>query len=403
MDYMESLKYIAGAGIGVLLTLLALRFFRKDITKQLVQEAQAQKQEDIKRIIQDVEKSFGDLSGKALSNNSTEFLKLANQVLSKQTELGGKELENKKQLIDQTLEMIKQEMEKVEKLMSDLEKDRIQKFGEVSKHLETTAKATQELQRTTEELRNALKSPQERGLWGQKIAEDILRSVGFIEGIHYLKEKTQDTNSKRPDFTFLLPQNIKLNMDAKFPYNNYLKYFESQNILEKENYKKDFFKDVKKRIREVTTRDYINPEEKTLDYVLVFIPIEHIYSFIHENDNSILDEAMNNKVILCSPFTLYAILSVIRQAIDCFNLERTADNILSLLGEFNKNWQLYTKSFKSIGEKIEQLRKEYENFTTTRTRQLDKPLKQIEELRRQKGIEPASLIETEEEDLVSSS
>ncbi len=395
------MEYITGAVIGILLTILAFWFFKKNIkniAKELIEETQTKKEEDLNKIIKDMGKSFGDLSGKALSNNSTEFLKLANQALSKQTELGEKDLEGKKQLIDQTLEAMKKEMVNIEKLMSDLEKDRIQKFGEVSKQLESTAKSTQDLQRTTEELRNALKSSQERGLWGQKIAEDILRLVGFIEDIHYKKETVLDTVSTRPDFTFLLPQNLKLNMDAKFPYTNYLKYFESQNVSEKESYKKDFFKDVKKRIKEVTTRDYINPEERTLDYVLVFIPIEHIYAFIHENDSSILDEAMNNKVILCSPFTLYAILSVIRQAIDSFNLERTTDEILSLLGTFNKNWTLYIKSFKSIGDKIDQLKKEYESITTTRTRQLDKPLKQIEELRQQKGIE---LIESEEEDLVS--
>lgn len=390
---------------GVLLTLFLINLFKKDSTtvvKQIAAEVEAQKQSELKIIVSTIEKSFGDMSTKALSSNSTEFIKLANETLSKQSELGEKDLENKKKLIEKTLEGMNKELEKVEKLMTDLEKDRIHKFGEISKQLETTAKSTAELQKTTEELRGALKSSQERGRWGQRIAEDILRTIGFIEGINYLKEKTLDTSSTRPDFTFLLPQNIKLNMDAKFPYDNYLKYFESQSLQEKDVYKKEFFKDVKKRIKEVTTRDYINPEERTLDYVLVFIPIEHIYSFIHENENSMLDEAMKSKVILCSPFTLYAILSVIRQAVDSFNLERTTDEILSLLGTFNKNWDSYTKSFKSIGDKIEQLRKEYENITTTRTRQLDKPLKQIEALKEQKGIQDTTFAKSDEDDSINS-
>jgi DNA recombination protein RmuC len=216
-----------------------------------------------------------------------------------------------------------------------------------------------------------------------------------VEGINYRKQKVLETVSTRPDYTFLLPQDLKVNMDVKFPLDNYLRYFEAESETDKKTYKDQFLKDVRKRIKEVTTRDYINPAENTVDYVIVFIPNEQVYAFINENDISILDEALKNKVILCSPFTLYAILAVIRRAVDNFNLEKTADQILSLLGAFNKQWAAFLHSLKKMGKKIEEAREEFNALTSTRRKQLEGPLRQIEDLRKQKGIPEASPIEGE--------
>jgi DNA recombination protein RmuC len=116
----------------------------------------------------------------------------------------------------------------------------------------------------------------------------------------------------------------------------------------------------------------------------MFIPNEQVYSFINEADTTIMDEALKQKVILCSPFTLYAVLAVIRQAAENFNLERTASEMLRLLGEFSKQWQAYKEKFKSMGDKLDSARKEYDLLVTTRSNMLEKPLKKIDELRRQK-------------------
>ncbi|MBU0549628.1 MAG: DNA recombination protein RmuC, partial [Candidatus Omnitrophica bacterium] len=127
--------------------------------------------------------------------------------------------------------------------------------------------------------------------------------------------------------------------------------------------------------------DYINPAANTVDYVILFIPNEQIYAFINESDSSILDEALRNKVILCSPLTLYAILAVIRQAVDNFNLEKTAGQILQLLGTFNKQWGLFIESMDKMGKRIDDARSEFDALVSTRRNQLERPLRQIEQLR----------------------
>jgi DNA recombination protein RmuC len=119
----------------------------------------------------------------------------------------------------------------------------------------------------------------------------------------------------------------------------------------------------------------------------MFIPNEQVYSFINEADRTIMDEALKQKVVLCSPFTLYAVLSVIRQAIENFNLERTASEILNLLSEFSKQWDVYKEKFRIMGERLDAAKKEYDILVTTRGNMLEKPLKKIEEIRKQKAMD----------------
>lgn len=354
------------------------------LRKKFMHEATLKNEKVMEDITKKLEGVFATLSINALASNSKQFLQLAHEKLQSASALGEKDLEGKKELIDQTLGDMKQELEKVEKLMNDLEKDRVDKFAQLATNLDRMTKGVSELEETTQHLKTALASTKSRGQWGERMAEDVLRLAGFIEGINYAKQKAQGVG--RPDYTFFLPQGLKVNMDVKFPLDNYLRFFDAASDLEKENYKAQFLRDVKQRIKEVTSRDYIDPEQKTVDYVIVFIPNEQVYAFINESDRTILDEAMRQKVIFCSPLTLYAILAVIRQAMDNFNLERTAHKILDILGAFEKQYQTFCLSLEKMGARIEDAKKEYESLTTTRKNQLDRQLKKIEELRQEKGI-----------------
>lgn len=381
--------FIGGVLFGVAVAYIVYTVRKKEakeLARELVSETESQKVQDLEVLISKIKDSFGSLSLDALSKNTEEFLKLANETLSKQTQTGEKELEGKKKLIDQTLEAMKEDLQSVQHLVTRLEKDREQKFGELASQLKLTTEQTRKLQETAGHLKTALASTKVRGQWGERMAEDVLRLAGFVEGINYIKQKAMETVSTRPDYTFLLPQDLKVNMDVKFPLDNYLRYLETNAESDKDAYKNQFLKDVKNRIKEVTSRDYINPAENTVDYVIVFIPNEQVYAFINENDSTLMDDALKNKVILCSPITLYAILAVIRQAVDNFNLEKTAAQIMSLLGAFHKQWNNFVGSMERMGKRIEDAQKEYYTLTSTRRNQLERSLRKIEDLRSRTGI-----------------
>jgi len=390
---MDWLSIFIGICIGFVLGLLVSIVLRlqqaktaKELAEELFHESEAQRKTHIDAILENIKASFGNLSFDALSKSTEEFLKLAKSRLESEREISLKELDGKKGLIDQQLQQMTSKLENVSTVIKELEKDRVEKFGQLTSHLNTATQQTTALMQTTNQLREALASTKVRGQWGERMAEDVLQLAGFIENVNYLKEKTIEGAGSRPDFTFFLPGNLKLNMDVKFPLTNYIKFLETDVEPEKVKFRSDFLKDVKARIKEVTSREYINPEQNTVDYVLLFIPNEQVYSFIHEQDSSILDEGLKNRVIFCSPITLFAVLAVIRQSVSNFALERTANEILSLFGVFKKHWDEFLKKLDVLGKRIEDTQKEYESLATTRRRQLERPLNKIDDLREQKGI-----------------
>ena len=377
--------FVLGLAVAFALRLIHART-GKDLAEELFRESEAQRKANIEAIIENMKASFGSLSLDALAKSTEEFMKLARAKLESEREVSAKELEAKKGLIDQQLQRMTTELENVSKLMKELEKDRVEKFGELTSQLKSTSEQTAALMQTANTLREALASTRARGQWGERMAEDVLRLAGFIENINYLKQKAIEGTGARPDFTFLLPRNLKLNMDVKFPLDNYIRFLEANSDSDKAKFRNDFLRDVKARIKEVTNREYINPEQNTVDYVLLFIPNEQVYAFIHEQDSSILDEGIKNRVIFCSPITLFAVLAVIRQAVDNFALEQTSNEILSLFGGFKRQWDEFLKKLELLGKRISDTQKEYEALTTTRRRQLERPLNKIESLRTQRGL-----------------
>ena len=394
------LALLAGFALG-LGAALVLRIIHgktaRQLAAELYEEGEKQRMSSMDTVLGALKASFGSLSLDALQKSTEEFLKLAKSRLETEREASAQELESKKSLIDQQLVSMGKELQKVSLLVQDLEKDRVEKFGELSNQLKTAGQQTAALMETTNTLREALSSTQIRGQWGERMAEDVLRLAGFIEGVNYVKQKTVSEVGTRPDFTFLLPRDLKLNMDVKFPLDNYIRFLETESELEKNKFRSDFLRDVKARIKEITTRDYINPQQNTLDYVLLFIPNEQVYGFIHEADSTVLDSSIRQKVVPCSPLTLFAVLAVIRQAIDNFALEQTSTEILSLLGAFKKQWGNFAKKMELLGKRIGDSQKEYEALMTTRRRQLERPLNRIEELRESRQVLPAGLEEGKEE------
>jgi len=372
-------------------------------SKARLEESRKHLKEEIERfqaMESKLSETFKALSLDALSKNSDEFLKLAEKALEAKTSEGKKELESKKELIDQNIEAIGKTLSEVQKRIEDVGRTSGEKFSEVTTLIKKHEDVTSKLKETTERLSHALASPKKRGEWGERMAEDIIRLVGMVEGINYMKQKTLESSSGRPDYTFFLPNNLKINMDVKFPVDNYMHYLNAEAEHDRKRFRDELLKNTKVMIKQVTTRDYINPSENTIDFVIIFIPNEQVFSFINESDTTIMDEALKQKVILCSPFTLYAVLAVIRQAVENFNLEKTASEILKLLGEFSKQWNAYKEKFMLMGERLDAAKKEYDTLITTRTNMLERPLKKIEDLRGQKAIDLEEQLKLDEAPLL---
>jgi len=248
----------------------------------------------------------------------------------------GERVEGMSGKFDSGLSNMGGELQQLRDLVNLLQKERAEQYGKIDARLSETQKTQSLLDESTRLLRQALASPGTRGQWGERMAEDVLRAAGMQEGIQYLKQSTLESG-KRPDFTFLLPKNGRLHMDVKFPAQNYLAYLEAESPAEAERLCKQFLSDVRKHVKSLRKRGYAAGDSQ-MDCVLLFIANESIYGFIHSNDPDLFDDAMSQKIVLCSPTTLYMTLGVIRHAMDTFALQQRTSEILDCLASVEQEW-----------------------------------------------------------------
>lgn len=328
---------------------------------------------------QQLQQTFSSLAGEALDANSRRLIEVLEGSGKRFTEAAASQLEGKKALIDQSLTVVGERLETVRTYLQSLEAQRRQDFGQLS-----TSVAS--LSQTAGELHKMLASTQRRGAWGERMAEDVLRLAGLQENLNYLKQSTADAASGRADFTFLLPNNIKCNMDVKFPLESYKAYLDADAPAAGAAALTQLCAAVRGHVKAVAARGYIDPRVPTVPYVIVFIPSEQISAAVLQCQPDLIDEALAIKVVLASPLTLYAMVSVMRQAAESFNLMQTADEVISLLGQFSKQWQNYNIELDKLGDRITQAAKQFETVRTTRSNMLQRPLDRIEELRTSRGL-----------------
>tara|TARA_B100000945_G_C20395631_1_gene604662 strand:+ start:326 stop:1480 length:1155 start_codon:yes stop_codon:yes gene_type:complete len=339
------------------------------ITKLTEEKAHAEARlEQLDEIKQGMESIFKSLASDIARENSKDFLIIAKEKLDTISNNSNKNLNQKKELIDQNLD----EMNKKLKFLND------QSIA-LNEKIESSNKESQKLQASTMKLREILSSSQKRGQWGERMVEDILNFIGFMENKNYIKQ-TQVESGEKPDYTFLLPKEKKLNMDVKFPLSSYERYINTEIKEEQEIQKKEFLKDVRRHVKVIANREYVNPAEGTVDYVLLFIPNESIYGFINQEDTKLIDYALEKKVLLCSPLTLYAMLSLIYQATRNFAMEQRATEVMNLLNSFHIQWNKYVELMDKMGRSLDTAKKDFDSLVTTRKKQLEKPLMQIEEI-----------------------
>ena len=314
-------------------------------------------------------------------------------VLDGETARGEEQLKARQGEIDKGLTEVRQELGKLRELVREVDSKRGDSIVKLEAVTRETKQQTELLRTETGRLNEVLSGGQTRGQWGERMAEDVLRIAGFIEGVQYRKQLQVVGGTSRPDFTFFVQDQL-LNMDVKTPMVEYQRYLNSETDQDGETAAKAFKRDVRARIKEVATRDYIDPEGGTLDYMLVFIPNEQIYGFIHENDPELLDEALQKKVVLCSPLTLFAILAVIRQASENFKLAQQTNEILKALGGFNKQWDMFKDQMGKVDRALESSRKAYAELMGTRTSQLDRQVDRVDDLRITAGLAKPDEIES---------
>ena len=279
-----------------------------------------------------------------LANKNTQmnFENIANRILKESTgELSQKNIEN----LDDFFKKFKEKIEDFEKTAKD-------NFDQESKKLTVFETNIQELIKTGDKISTdagslvqAMKTDNRTsGRWGEIVLERVLESSGLRKDEEY---KVQSgTAEGRPDATVYLPDDRCIYIDSKTSFASWDGYVNAETDNERDIHKKQFIESTKAHINGLAKRDY-SIDEKSPDYVLMFIPIEGCYAQMFCDDCTLWDYAWKNKVMPVSPSTLLAALKIInafhivdRQNKNALEISRICskmiDKFSDLIGDMNK-------------------------------------------------------------------
>jgi DNA recombination protein RmuC len=278
----------------------------------------------------------------------------------------------------------------------------------VTKQYDTTLKETLNLITTGNELRkqnkstedtiniaknefskltNVLSGSQSRGQLGELMAEDIFRSAGFIKGVQYETQQVLD-NGTRPDFTLKLPEGKVIHMDSKFIWEHFQPLMDDE--VEKSDHQsreKKFFDTLRKIVDEVGDK-YINTQENTLDNVIVFVPSDHILSYIYDKRMDLIQYAQSKKVTITSPGNLLLVLGVIKEFMKVVTIGENQSQIIAILEDLQTEWDNYVEEQGIIERALKSATTHHSNLMGRRRKALDKQFKAVRELETQLDENP---------------
>ncbi len=297
-------------------------------------------------------------------------------------------------------EIIENEESQIYKLLNKSDqtvKEFLEKTGEIKSSITG-------VDQQTRNLISVLNNNQSRGQWAEFQVEDLLEIMEYKEGIHYETQKRMASGTI-PDFTFFLPENKTINMDSKFPLTNYMEIAKLNRDLENEtldeiarreiiesikNKNKEFLdKAIKTKIDETSSREgYISAEEGTVDFVLMYIPLENLYHFlltseIGANRVPVIKYAFSKKVILVSPQTLMAYLETIRHSMKLFSLQTDTKNILATHEKVKIEIRKFIESFDDVTKRLDQTVKSFDTLKTTRVNKLEKSFEELDSVNKE--------------------
>ena len=310
------------------------------------------------------------LLDEARAQLNTEFQNLANKILE---EKSLKFTEQNKQNIDQVLKPLREQLgdfkRKVEDVYEKESKDRVSLFHEI-KHLKDL---NQKISDDAINLTNALKGQSKaQGAWGEVILERVLEESGLHNGREYETQGTftsEEGKRLRPDVIVHLPEGKDIIVDSKVSLTAYERYCTSDDDQQRQIDLKEHIASLKAHIKGLSVKNYEDlPGIKSLDFVLLFVPIEAAFITAVENDRDIFREAFDKNIIVVSPTTLLATLKTVHNIWRYEYQNLNALEIAEKAGNLYDQFVLFVQSMDDIGDK---LGKASDAYQTARKRLVD--------------------------------
>ncbi|RXK14249.1 DNA recombination protein RmuC [Halarcobacter mediterraneus] len=287
-----------------------------------------------------------------------EFENLANKLFEENTKKSSNSLN---QLLNPFKDQLNSFGKRVNDIHSEETKQRVNLLSEIKNLKELNNQISQDALNLTKALKGENKT---QGDWGELILSKILEQTGLREGFEYSTQGSYtDENGKRlrPDVIVHLPQNKDIVIDSKVSLTSYINYTESQDDIQRGNATKELIKSLYTHIKGLGAKSYENIEEvKTLDFVIMFIPIEGAFMLAASEDNNLFKTAFENNIMLVSPSTLFATLRTIE---NIWRYEHQNENALLIskkAADLYDKFASFVNDIENIGTHLDRTQKAYE-------------------------------------------
>ncbi|MEW5846539.1 MAG: DNA recombination protein RmuC [Bacteroidota bacterium] len=333
-----------------------------DAKQQLLEQARFRGVELEKENIylkESLEKQKKDLE--AIGEQFTkEFKLLADQILEDKSQRFTKmNVETIDRLLKPLDENIKQFQKQVQEVYEKESRERFSLGEKVKELSELNRTISQEAKNLTEALKGQVKT---QGNWGEMILESILSKSGLVKGREYtVQESITDEEGKRfqPDVIISYPDNRKVVIDSKVSLLAYERYCSASTPSEQQAAVGELLQSVKRHIDGLSAKNYADMVE-TLDFVMMFIPIEPAFMLVMERDPSIWNYAYERRVLLISPTNLIAALKLIYDLWQREYRNRYAEEIAKKGGQLYDKFVNFLENFRQIGDSLTKAQKTYE-------------------------------------------
>jgi DNA recombination protein RmuC len=303
------------------------------------------------KALMDLREAFKALSADALKQTAPEFLRLAEQSFGKLLEAAKGDLSQRQEAIKGLVEPLKQQLETYQKRLQQSEAAQSSTLGEVKKQLELLSQQSTTLAQETQQFRLVLHSNQARGKWGEETLRRVVEAAGMSAHCDFTEQTSSGEN--RPDLVVKLPGDRFIIVDAKVPDFDFLTALETAEPVKRAEALVAHAAKLKATIKALADRDYPRQFPNALDYVVLFVPAESLFSAALEGDHDLIIWAAEKRILLATPASLIALLRSVSVSWQQHAQTENAQKIAEAAQEFYSRVVKFTEHFEKIRAGLE--------------------------------------------------